>query len=649
MGRKAVRGAPVIATTHPLLAAELVDQELATTLSAGSGKRVRWRCAEGHEWTASLDNRTRRGDGCPYCSGRRPIPGLTDLASTHPLLAAELVDQELATTLSAGSSRKVAWRCAEGHEWSASVARRASGSGCPYCAGTSVWPGFNDLLSTHPLLAAELVDQELATTLSAGSGKPVLWRCAEGHEWTTRPTYRTRRGDGCPYCSGKRAIPGLTDLASTHPLLAAELVDQELATTLSAGSGRKVAWRCAEGHEWTAVVISRSKLGNGCPYCSGNRPIPGLTDLASTHPLLAAELVDQELATTLSAGSDQKPSWRCAEGHEWVTSVSNRTRGNGCPYCSGKRAIPGLTDLASTHPLLAAELVDQELATTLTVRSNRKVAWRCAEGHEWTTAVFNRTRRSDGCPYCGGQRAIPGLTDMMTTHPLLAAELVDQELATTLSAGSGKRVRWRCAEGHEWTQRPATRLAGVGCPYCSGTSVWPGFNDLLSTHPLLAAELVDQELATTLSAGSNRKVAWRCAEGHEWTAVVISRSRSAGSGCPECAVYGFSAVALGWLYLLRNEAGTVYKFGITNNLDERLAKHAAGGFPAVVETWLFEVAAGAQAAETALLRYARAKGWKPPMTKRTMSDGWSETLSVHDCGPDFSLAPFVEQAHADSD
>ena len=35
-----------------------------------------------------------------------------------------------------------------------------------------------------------------------------------------------------------------------------------------------------------------------------------------------------------------------------------------------------------------------------------------------------------------------------------------------------------------------------------------------------------------LSSGSNKKVWWRCAHGHEWQAVIGSRHN--GRGCPNC-------------------------------------------------------------------------------------------------------------------
>ena len=55
------------------------------------------------------------------------------------------------------------------------------------------------------------------------------------------------------------------------------------------GSGRKVWWRCEKGHSWQASVCSRAGDGAGCHYCTGRRPMPGETDLASQFPDIAAQ------------------------------------------------------------------------------------------------------------------------------------------------------------------------------------------------------------------------------------------------------------------------------------------------------------------------------------------------------------------------
>ena len=40
------------------------------TLTCGSGKKVWWKCKNGHEWQATISNRSN-GRGCPFCSKRR--------------------------------------------------------------------------------------------------------------------------------------------------------------------------------------------------------------------------------------------------------------------------------------------------------------------------------------------------------------------------------------------------------------------------------------------------------------------------------------------------------------------------------------------------------------------------------------------------
>jgi hypothetical protein len=440
---------------------------------------------------------------------------------------------------------------------------------------------------------------------------------------------------------GRRAIPGETDLATTHPELAAQLVDQALAAQLLAGSGRKVEWRCDQGHEWTAIVGNRRK-GYGCPYCSGRLPVPGTSDLSTTHPELAAELQDLTMAVRLSAGSTRRVGWRCSQGHEWPAEVASRAvRGAGCPYCSGRLPIRGETDLATTHPDVAATLVDFQQSTEVSAGSAKVLWWECPTGHEYEARVFQQVR-SRGCPHCApnNARVLPGFNDLATSHPEIARQLVDQELATRLVAMSNRRLQWICDLGHDWTAQVSARAQGRGCPYCSNQKAWPGFNDLLTSHPGLAAELVQPELGAVLLAGSNRKVQWRCTNGHVWTAKV--NYRASGYGCPECTPGGFSPLAESWLYLLATPGRTVYKFGITNVLENRLANHSRQGFTEVVETIYFDFGADAAEAERRIKAYVKAQGWQPPMTAESMPyGGASETLSVHDVGEGFTLSMFL--------
>jgi hypothetical protein len=53
---------------------------------------------------------------------------------------------------------------------------------------------------------------------AAGSDKKVIWVCEKGHEWEARISAVALDGCGCPYCAGKRAIPGETDLQTLRSI-----------------------------------------------------------------------------------------------------------------------------------------------------------------------------------------------------------------------------------------------------------------------------------------------------------------------------------------------------------------------------------------------------------------------------------------------
>jgi len=104
---------------------------------------------------------------------------------------------------------------------------------------------------------------------------------------------------------------------------------------LTPGSGMKVWWLCSAGHEWEAVVYSRSR-GSGCPFCS-TRPKKEAAILALTNPDLIRDWHPTRNGAlnprNVTSGYLKKVWWVCASGHEWKDTIKNRIRGNGCPEC----------------------------------------------------------------------------------------------------------------------------------------------------------------------------------------------------------------------------------------------------------------------------------------------------------------------------
>lgn len=64
----------------------------------------------------------------------------------------------------------------------------------------------------------------------------------------------------------------------------------------------------------------------------------------------------------------EKVWWTCENGHSWQTTVHVRSEGSGCPYCTGRKVLPGFNDLGTLYPDVAAQW-DREKNGSLSPRS----------------------------------------------------------------------------------------------------------------------------------------------------------------------------------------------------------------------------------------------------------------------------------------
>lgn len=330
---------------------EINGNKTPQNVSYGSGKKVWWRCEKGHIWEACVNSRSN-GSGCPVCSGRTVQKGENDLATEFPYLALQWHPVKnfplTAEQITRGSCRLIWWRCEKNHEWRAAVKSRTEGKGCPVCAGKKLIPGENDLASVRPDLALEWNFKKNGALapdmLLASSARRVWWICERGHEWQAMVKARMN-GTGCPFCSGRKVMEGVNDLASLypetagqwHPLRNGKMTPREI----SGASNRRVWWICEKGHEWRATVYCRTQSKTRCPYCTNRKVLAGFNDLATLEPEISKQwhptLNDALTPHQVTPGSKKKIWWICSDGHIWKASVYARTgsQRSGCPVCAG--------------------------------------------------------------------------------------------------------------------------------------------------------------------------------------------------------------------------------------------------------------------------------------------------------------------------
>lgn len=365
-------------------------------VSFGSDKKLPWKCSKGHKWLASVSNRSGNLSGCPFCSGRLPIIGETDLLTVFPEIASE-ADGWDPTQFTFGSGRSMNWKCSLGHTWRAEINSRCSQqTKCSVCSGRKLLQGFNDIKTRYPELAAEADGWDPGLVcLESYRGQ---WKCSLGHTWKALISDR-RRGDNCPYCSGRRVLAGFNDLATTHPDIASEAFGWD-PSTVTYGARTKVPWKCSRGHTWLAQTNDRVGRSSGCPYCSNRKLLVGFNDLATTHPHFAAQASGWD-PTSIMGANTKKLEWVCSEGHKWISQPLSRTnQDTGCLVCLGKQVQVGFNDLATTHPELAKQ-ADGWDPTQVVAGSNKRYLWKCEEGHNWKAQPNSRSGSvKSGCPTC---------------------------------------------------------------------------------------------------------------------------------------------------------------------------------------------------------------------------------------------------------
>jgi len=478
---------------HPTKNGDFTPQKV----TAGNNtKKVWWLGKCGHEWQATISSRSSRGLGCPICANRTVLPGYNDLATTHPLLAAEWHPTKNGNLtprmVISGTPKKVWWKCSQGHEWKAQLSNRASGTGCPHCSG--------ELKTSFPEQTIFYYFKHLSPAFNRyqHNGKTEIdvympeFRFGVEYDGPFHQTEEAQERDARKNAVLAEAGIMLVRVKEVDNLIG--YTDSDTIIYCKPNSSnlymnevvRKLVVRLNAKSRQSFIVdvdVERDRWDIYAQYISMIKE----NSLAEKFPDIAAEWHPSKNGVLtphkVFAGSHTKVWWKCSTcDHEWETKINTRTRGSGCPICGKKIQIKGkiqtqiasVGSLADNYPELAAEWHPTKngslLPSEVTPFSGNKAWWICEKGHEWESLVSRRSSGA-GCPYCSGRRAIPGETDLATTNPRLAAEWHPSKnegiSPSSVKANSGKDAWWLCSTcGHEWKARIVRRNHGAGCPQC---------------------------------------------------------------------------------------------------------------------------------------------------------------------------------------
>ena len=353
--------------------------------SISSNKDAKWKCKTGkecHKWNAVIYS--RNNSGCPYCSNKKICSKegcwCNSLWSLKPELRSEwdgnIEDMKLYPL---HSGDKVKWKCTTNkfcHNYKTRISDRTGTdkTGCPYCSNKEIcskegcW--CNSLWKTNPELK-EIYDGDIndLKKYTNGSEIKIKLKCKSGkecHKWNSTINHQTGLNSrGCPYCSNKQICSKedcwCNSLWALKPELRIEWDENiEDMKKFSISSNQVVRWKCKTGkecHKYESTINRKNNSNLNCPFCY-NRQICSkegcwCNSLWSLKPELRNEwngnIEDMKL---YSIFSHIKASWICYKKHIWITNISIRTSGSGCPYCVNKTEQKLYDEIIRFYPLI---------------------------------------------------------------------------------------------------------------------------------------------------------------------------------------------------------------------------------------------------------------------------------------------------------
>jgi hypothetical protein len=482
----------------------------------GVDTKVKWRCANGHEFFSSYYSVVTMGRWCAACANRildpeRRLKEAREIASER--------GGQLLSTNYIRSSEHLYWRCAAGHEWGASLTNIKKGKWCPWCAGNK-FDAATQLERARN--RAALMGGVLLSDAYGGNKVPMKWRCKEGHEWEASFGTVVNRGAWCALCSGVVVVP------EDQLELARSTAIRKGGKCLSSRYVRNsepMEWECERGHRWKAVYYSVVQSGTWCPFCSD-----GLRERLARHAFEALLGVPFEKALPAWLVNPNSRRRLELDGYNEILNVAfeyqgeqhNRvvlpfkmteellrrqrerdrikreicaTRGvrlievpHDVPAADLPKwvhdALSGFYDLRdrlrSWQDVNPTEWLESEAYTVSDLRdaaarqggkclsvtylgAREKYRWCCSQGHEWS-AIWDAVRRGGWCPVC----AKPDAAQVLERMQRIAKER-SGELCSTEYLGVRAKYQWRCMKGHEWSARWDAVRAGTWCPQCAAT------------------------------------------------------------------------------------------------------------------------------------------------------------------------------------
>ena len=413
---------PSIADTwHPTKNGSLTPSDV----RYASKKEVYWQCSDypEHVFKQGIGKRTAYGKPtCMICT-RRLITPETALTASHPELIAEWdfeKNQQPPDTYSAGSIKKVWWRCSrfpDEHRWEATIKNRVNGSRCRFCNNQGSEPEMR-LLTELEVLFPSIQYRERLQGIEVDLYLPEERIAIEydGSFWHRDAQSTDRKKNDELKALGVDIIRvrhapleklGVCDIVVSRPELSKSDLNQvvRMITQL----------RSSLSESEIENYLQSPSFKNDDEFIAACARIPGVWqkhNAATKAPELRALWSDKNemRLEDFSHGSHKKAWWICkdVDTHpDYLQPIKSKVSGLGCPYCTGKLVAPEKS-FGFKFPDLVADWDTEKNQLSpyeVTYGSKKRIWWKCSAcNHCYQATPNNKGNAKTACPACSKLR-----------------------------------------------------------------------------------------------------------------------------------------------------------------------------------------------------------------------------------------------------
>ncbi len=225
-------------------------------------------------------------------------------------------------------------------------------------------------------------------------------------------------------------------------------------------SKTEVIWRCKHGHEEIESPFKRFRRGF-CKTCGKDRD----GSFAQKYPQIAKYWSKDNTvsASEVSPRYSKPVLWECGKGHKWErTILVQLDAATPCPFCRDEDNA-----LFRAYPNMLSEWDTEKNGDvdpfSVSLMSNTKYHWICAEGHPFIASPAERVRRHKGCSIC---------KSFAKKYPDAAAEWhpTKNDFSPYDVSPASNKSAWfvchNCKEDYLCVIRDRARRKGPYCPHC---------------------------------------------------------------------------------------------------------------------------------------------------------------------------------------